>query len=337
MTSPVNNIEAMDILLLKGMLDTMTDHIFILRAEGDRYKLVYCNLAMDNFMSQGNGPLCGRYLDELIPDPVLCRKISDNYASVIKSGVVSRYEEDTEGFSTPITFFETTLSPLTGEDGKTTYIGGISRNITARRNAEKALQEANAKLQQQLEENNRLRDELKEESIRDPLTNLYNRRHFMECLDRELGRAKRGQFALTLMMADLDYFKDLNDQYGHSVGDQALVEFSQRLTATLRKEDVVCRWGGEEFLIMMPGLDQADAKSRIIEWQQQNSPMKIVVANGTIELSCSIGLATAPEHGLRPDTLINAADKALYRAKAKGRNQLRTAGDSDHAENVGHC
>ena len=328
MPPSVENQDAVDLHLLQGMLDSMSDHVFILRAEGTRYRLVYCNPAMDTFMNHSDALLCGRYLDEIVPDPGLCKKISDNYTRVIQAGAPMRYEEDTEGFATPITIFETTLSPLLGRDGNTTYVCGISRNITARRHAEAALQKTNTILQQQLEENRRLHDQLEQEAIRDPLTNLFNRRYFIESLQRELDRAQRGQYSLTLMMVDLDHFKQLNDQHGHSFGDQVLVEFSQRLAQSMRKEDVVCRWGGEEFLIMMPGLALTDAKCRIMEWQKTHSPMNITGTNKPIEVSFSIGLATAPDHGLLPDDIINAADKALYQAKEKGRNQIRIAGEN---------
>lgn len=279
-------------------------------------------------MNQGDATLCGLYLDQIVPDQGLCRKIADNYDRAIGTGLVLRYEEDTEGFSKPVTIFETTISPLLGGDGKATYICGISRNITARRNAENALRATNITLEQQLQENQRLQEKLKQEAIRDPLTNLYNRRYFMESLQRELDRAQRGQYALTLMMVDLDYFKELNDLHGHSVGDHALVEFSQRLAQGMRKEDVVCRWGGEEFLVMMPGLGLVDARDRIIRWHKHNSPMKIRRNDKSVLIRFSIGLATAPDHGLQADEIINATDNALYLAKKAGRDRICVADEN---------
>jgi len=326
-TSPLKEVELADIHLLTGMLDTMPDHVFTLRVEGDRYRLVYCNQAMDRFMNPSDALLCGRFLDDIVPDAALYKQIAGNYARAIAAGHVIRYEESTEGFdSAPLTIFETSISSLLGRDGSTVYICGISRDITARRNAEFALQKTNERLAQQLAENQRLQEKLQEEAIRDPLTNLFNRRYFLESLTREIDRAEREQYPVTLMMLDVDHFKQLNDKHGHATGDRVLVEFSRRLRDGMRKADVVCRWGGEEFLVMMPGFSLEDAFSRMTEWREQNSPMELMIGGQSLPIRFSSGLATAPQHGQTPDDLINASDEALYLAKAAGRDQLQVFG-----------
>lgn len=326
MTSLLTDVEPADLHLLTGMLDTMADHVFILRSEGDRYRLIYCNRAMLQFMSQADSMLVGQYLDDIVPDPDLYQQIADNYARAIAAGHMIRYEEDTEGFdSAPLTIFETSISPLLGKDGVTTYICGISRDITARRNAETALQKTNERLALQLEENQRLQARLQEEAIRDPLTNLYNRRYFLESLTRELDRSQRANYPVTLLMVDVDHFKHLNDEHGHTLGDQVLVEFSERLQKAMRKADVVCRWGGEEFLIMMPGLSQDDAYKRLIEWRQRFSPLRIKAGDQVLSVRFSSGLATAPQNGTTAEALIGATDQALYAAKDGGRDQVYTA------------
>ncbi|AXS84801.1 sensor domain-containing diguanylate cyclase [Marinobacter sp. Arc7-DN-1] len=330
MTFPLNEVEPADIHLLTGMLDTMADHVFSLRAEAGRYRLIYCNKAMDRFMNQADAMLCGRFLDEIVPDRDLYQRIADNYARARIAGHMIRYEETTEGFdSAPLTIFETSISPLTGRDGETAYICGISRDITARRNAEIALQKANERLEQQLAENRRLQQKLREEAIRDPLTNLFNRRYFLESLAREMNRAERGGYPVTLMMVDIDHFKCLNDDYGHSIGDQVLIQFSRQLCYGMRKGDVVCRWGGEEFLVMMPGISLNDSYRRMTDWRRQYSPMKFKAGGQELAIRFSSGLATAPEHGFSPDELIDAADNALYRAKASGRDQLQMPGQPE--------
>ena len=118
-----------------------------------------------------------------------------------------------------MTTFETSISPLHGHDGRSVYICGISRDITARRDAEIALQQTNERLAQQLTENQRLHAKLHEEAIRDPLTNLFNRRYFLESLARELSRAQREQYPVTLMMLVIDHFKPLNDEHGHRAAE----------------------------------------------------------------------------------------------------------------------
>lgn len=328
--SPLNEVEPADIHLLTGMLDTMADHVFILRAEAERYRLVYCNEAMERFMSASEALLCGRFLDEIVPDPVLYQRIADNYARAIDAGQMIRYEETTEGFDpAPLTIFETGISPLLGRDGNTIYICGISRDITARRNAEVALKQTNERLERQAAENLSLQKQLREEAMRDPLTNLFNRRYFMVTLTREMARAKRESRPLTLLMLDIDHFKQLNDEHGHAAGDQALMVFSKLLINSMRKEDVVCRWGGEEFLIMMPGLALMDAHRRITDWRREHGPMKLRLEGRELVIRFSSGLAAAPEHGRSPDDLINATDKALYQAKAQGRDQLQLSGQSE--------
>ncbi len=327
LTPPLNDVEPTDIHLLTGMLDTMTDHVFLLRVEGERYRLVYCNEAMERFMNPTQESFCGRFLDDIVPDPGAYQQVADNYARARAVGHVIRYEESTEGFdAAPLTFFETTISPLVARDGNTVYICGISRDITARRSAELALKQTNERLAQQLAENHRLHEILHEEAIRDPLTNLFNRRYFLESLNREMNLAQRERHPVTLMMLDIDHFKKLNDQHGHVVGDQVLVEFSERLKEGMRKADVVCRWGGEEFLIMMPGLSQEDAYRRMLEWREINSPMVFKVADQRLTIRFSSGLATAPQNGVTADELITATDKALYLAKEAGRDQVKLSG-----------
>jgi len=329
-TSPISDIEPADVHLLTGMLDIMADHVFILRVEGERYRLAYCNDAMDTFMNPERNMLFGRYLDEIVPDSDLYQRISENYSRALAAGHMIRYEENTEGFGpAPLTVFETSLSPLVGQDGNTVYICGISRDVTARRNAEVALKQTNETLEQQLLENRHLQQQLHQEAIRDPLTNLFNRRYFLESLTREINRSERENYSVTLMMVDIDHFKNLNDDHGHAAGDLVLIEFSKLLCDGMRKEDVVCRWGGEEFLIMMPGISLEDAHRRITEWRRNHSVMELTLGDLQLVTRFSAGLATAPEHGLNPGDLINATDKALYRAKTLGRDQLQLSGQDE--------
>ncbi|TDT41763.1 diguanylate cyclase (GGDEF)-like protein [Halospina denitrificans] len=322
MSVPVTDVP--DIHLLKGMLDTMIDHVFLMRVEEDRYRMVYCNHAMENFMHASRSMLQDRFLDDIIPDPVLYQRITDNYQRALAADRALRYEETTEGFQpAPYTIFDTRIAPLTASDGQVRYICGISRDITARRNAETALQHTNQTLKHQLVEIQRLQEQLQNDAVRDPLTNLFNRRYFMESLTRELHRAQRENYPITLMMLDIDYFKSLNDDFGHAAGDRVLTAFSHQLREGMRTEDVVSRWGGEEFLIMMPGLALKDARNRIETWRQNYSPMAITLGGRELNIRFSAGLATAPQHGLDPDELINAADAALYHAKTEGRDQVQ--------------
>jgi diguanylate cyclase (GGDEF)-like protein len=175
--------------------------------------------------------------------------------------------------------------------------------------------------------NLRLREVLKAQSIRDPLTGLFNRRYMEESFERELHRANRDGITIGAIMLDLDHFKQFNDTFGHDGGDVILEEFSALLLARTRKEDIVCRYGGEEFLIILPGASLEDTQIRAESLL--GAAKKIAVSSRGRELgpiSASIGVALYPKHGNTLGSLIGAADEALYQAKAHGRGCVVSAG-----------
>lgn len=169
----------------------------------------------------------------------------------------------------------------------------------------------------------KLRETLKVQSIRDPLTSLYNRRHMEECLERELKKAKRSHRSLGAIMIDLDHFKQVNDTFGHQAGDAVLKTLANFLRNRTRASDVVCRYGGEEFLIILPEATLQDTLERAerlrndvrnIEFQRRGQALGMV--------TLSIGVAAYPDHGPTPESLLQAADEALYRAKTEGRDRV---------------
>ncbi|WP_287124075.1 diguanylate cyclase [Chromohalobacter sp.] len=174
--------------------------------------------------------------------------------------------------------------------------------------------------------NVRLREQLEEASIRDALTGLYNRRFLDETLARELARAERQVVPLCVLMLDIDHFKPINDDYGHALGDRALVAVAELLNAHVRRDDIVCRYGGEEFVIIMPGADLDAAQRRGDHLRRCVSALD-VEANvpAPIRLTVSLGLACYPQHGDNAERLLHSADMALYEAKQGGRNRLTIA------------
>jgi diguanylate cyclase (GGDEF)-like protein len=175
--------------------------------------------------------------------------------------------------------------------------------------------------------NLRLREALKAQSIRDPLTGLFNRRYMEESFERELRRADRNGAPIGAIMLDLDHFKQFNDAFGHDGGDILLKEFSELLLARTRDEDIACRYGGEEFLVILPGASLEDTQSRAENLLK--AVRNIVVRSGGRELgqiSASMGVAAYPKHGDSMRSLIGAADDALYQAKAYGRDRVVLAG-----------
>jgi diguanylate cyclase (GGDEF)-like protein len=165
-----------------------------------------------------------------------------------------------------------------------------------------------------------LRD-LHEQTIRDPLTSLYNRRFLQDYLPRELIRARRERAPLAVIMMDLDHFKRLNDRAGHQAGDQVLVETGALLKRHVRGSDIACRYGGEEFAVVLPRTTLESALRRgeeICSAVRGEHRLRGVTA--------SLGVALCPAHGTDGEALLRAADKALYEAKRAGRNQVRIFG-----------
>jgi diguanylate cyclase (GGDEF)-like protein len=176
-------------------------------------------------------------------------------------------------------------------------------------------------LQDELKKSNVL---LKDLSNTDSLTKLNNRRYIMEILESEFERGLRYESFLSILMIDLDHFKDINDKYGHQTGDRILSEIGDILNKVRRKSDYPGRYGGEEFIVVLPHSDQTGAKSLAERLRQkiEDHPF-ISPASDTIQLTVSIGTATYPAAGIHSAAeLIKEADRALYQAKEAGRNKV---------------
>lgn len=172
------------------------------------------------------------------------------------------------------------------------------------------------------------RDALKYQAMRDPLTGLFNRGRIVRILETELVRMRRGESSLSILLADLDHFKRVNDGHGHLAGDAALREAASRLNRSSRVYDSIGRYGGEEFLVVLPDCDEEQATSVAERHRARIAGSSISVRGTKLRMSVSIGVATASESGLpSASLLIQAADDALYQAKANGRNRVeRSAG-----------
>ncbi len=178
--------------------------------------------------------------------------------------------------------------------------------------------------------NIRLRETLREQSSRDPLTGLFNRRYMEESLDRELRRAAREGYGLGILMADLDKFKELNDAFGHAAGDDALRRTGRFLAAAVRGEDIACRFGGEEFVVILPKASLNDTRSRAEALREGIKVHELGEATRLYpSVTMSVGVAAYPDHGTSAADLIVAADSAMYLAKAQGRDRVVVAGGSE--------
>ena len=190
-------------------------------------------------------------------------------------------------------------------------------------------------LEQDIAERKYLEMQLREEVIRDPLTGLFNRRYLNESLQREFTRCQRNSGLLIVAMLDLDHFKRFNDQYGHEAGDAVLRAVSEFLQQSLRREDIVCRYGGEEITVILAETTLAIAVARLDAVRHALTCLRVRHQGQDLPpISASIGLAVAEPLDLTPDMALARADAALYRAKQNGRNRIEvTAPDFSIAGN----
>lgn len=179
-----------------------------------------------------------------------------------------------------------------------------------------------------------LKISLEEMATIDPTTNLFNRRALMQVIEREYAQVKRNGAPLSFLLLDLDRFKLLNDNYGHALGDEMLRRVSEILQSTLRSCDWVGRWGGEEFLAILPSTDEAGALMIAERLREEVERFSISFNRQIIRTTASIGVASYPRDGDTPDFLIRAADAALYEAKKTGRNRIVAAGNKHEVYSI---
>ncbi|HEX3371947.1 MAG TPA: sensor domain-containing diguanylate cyclase, partial [Candidatus Acidoferrales bacterium] len=177
--------------------------------------------------------------------------------------------------------------------------------------------------------NVRLREALKDQTIHDPLTGLYNRRYLEDSLHREISRARRSGASVGFIMFDVDNFKQFNDTHGHQLGDQLLRALGNYLKALVRPEDIPCRYGGEEFTLVMPGASREIARERAEKarrgFQNLRLSDRLGLGNAVDAVTISAGVAVFPEHGNEVNQVLKAADEALYEAKRAGKDRVEMA------------
>lgn len=186
-------------------------------------------------------------------------------------------------------------------------------------------------LQGQYAEIIKLKEKLQNQALHDPLTQLHNRRYLNEALPRELARARREGYPVAMIVFDIDHFKKVNDTHGHAVGDLVLSAVAQLLAEHARESDIMCRFGGEEFLMALSGMDTKQACQRAEEIRRKVSMLSVQADAGVVRVTISAGVACYPAHGTEMATLFVTADAALYQAKSAGRDRVVVA-DAAHAD-----
>jgi diguanylate cyclase (GGDEF)-like protein/PAS domain S-box-containing protein len=225
--------------------------------------------------------------------------------------------------------FELIVSPLYNLLGVLEGRVIVAHDITMHKYMETELQKTNEALKEKLAEVELLQVELREQAIHDALTGVYNRRFLSQVLDGEVARAERSHSPISVAMMDVDYFKQFNDQYGHKCGDQVLQYLAKLLTSATRRSDIVCRYGGEEFVVLMPDATLEVARQRAEGWRQQFASNPFEYNGVQLHVSFSVGLASFPLHGLSGEAILQIADQALYESKANGRYMV-TVYHPDH-------
>jgi diguanylate cyclase (GGDEF)-like protein/PAS domain S-box-containing protein len=196
------------------------------------------------------------------------------------------------------------------------------QDITERRQSEYELQKAHKLQQIQITEIKALQEKMSEQATRDALTGLFNRRYLDETLERELARASRASSLIGVVMIDIDRFKQVNDIHGHKVGDLILQTLGNLLLSQIRTGDIACRYGGDEFLLILPEASKAITAERAEKLRIGFEALRVACGEENLQTTISLGVAVYPADGVTMEAVINAADQAMYRAKGIGGNRV---------------
>lgn len=226
-------------------------------------------------------------------------------------------------------YFDISITPLKNHSAPTGFLI-LFHDISERWNAEQKLRQTNQELQARLDDIQRLQKKLRKQATRDPLTDLYNRRYLEDALEQELARAERKDYPVSVIMMDADKFKRINDRYGHKAGDRALQLLARLIKGSIRRGDIPCRYGGEEFVIVLPDTTAAVAFERAEQIRADFLAEELFGQGTAGQTSLSIGVAAYPFNGHLGEDVLDAADQAMYRAKSQGGN--RTNIHQGHAE-----
>jgi len=267
------------------------------------------------------------------PDEVIGMRITDFVAPQLFDTVMNRRRSMADGECAPQplelnlrcmdgTSVTVVSTPISIVFQKQPAILTALYDITERKSKEIELQKVNKLLQIYSREMEDLQAKLKEQAIRDPLTGLFNRRYLEATIGRELARASREGFPIGVVMIDIDFFKQANDSHGHKVGDLVLQALGNLLLSRIRAEDIACRYGGDEFLLLLPKASRATTTERAEQWRIDFEALRTVDGEKVPQTTISLGVAAYPMDGITMEALIHAADQAMYRAKTLGRNRV---------------
>jgi diguanylate cyclase (GGDEF)-like protein len=290
------------------LIEQLSDGVIVVNLLG---RIVDINKAAQKMLAKPAKTIVGQPLKDAFPDGIEL-PVSPQLEQPVEFGVMNSTEY----------FYEAHVSGLFGMPGRLEGQLIVLRDITRRKNIEFELQRSNRDLNIRLDEISELHQQLREQAIHDVLTGLYNRRYLDETLDREIARARRKNYPVSLLMLDVDHFKQINDTFGHQAGDQYLQVIGRLLKNKIRREDIASRFGGDEFLVVMPDANIESALNRAEGFRQEMSEVVIDIEGQKISTTLSVGVAIFPDNGGTVEQTLLAVDQALYLAKTQGRNRV---------------
>ena len=292
------------------LIENLRDGILVLDAQN---RIVDMNPAMENFIEKKVSFYMGKNAFDVF-QPWMEK------TDLLLDGMETRTELKIP--KDPSRYLDLHVTPLYDQSRLLNGRLIVFRDITERMHVEKRLRYVNDRLQAQLIEISSLQTKLREQAIRDPLTNLFNRRYLEETLERELARAGRENYSVCVMMIDLDHFKRVNDTYGHEAGDEVLKALAMTLSEECRRGDFACRFGGEEFVVVMPNINLTTAYERAESMRQSLNSLHVPYGQYKLTITISMGIACFPINGETREAVLRAADQAMYGAKEAGRDHI---------------
>jgi diguanylate cyclase (GGDEF)-like protein/PAS domain S-box-containing protein len=296
--------------MLRAAIANLPDPIYVKDSES---RFLLANQAAAKNMGVANSAnLVGKTDFDFFPQELAAGFFDDERTVILSGQAQVSKEEVIEDTSGQTRFMLSTKVPLFDAAGKTIGIVGVGRNITALKTVEAELR--------------RVQEELNFRATHDSLTSLLNRGAILEMFERERARSARENSRTVVLLGDLDHFKNINDKHGHPIGDEVLREVACRLLQAVRPYDLVGRFGGEEFLVVLPGCAAPDPLARADQLRGAIAASPIATAHGPIPITMSIGVLVVQEWGQSTsETILREVDVALYEAKAAGRDLCRFA------------
>jgi len=290
-------------MMQEGMLVTDQD-----------FRLVDINPSARRYLGLPAGDMTGMALTSLLPpDSEWIPILIDPEDGKSKRSILHLADGD---------YVDAQRTVLHNSEGLITGYCTVLHNVTELRKQQQKIEKLNSELKQQLVDIKRLQLLLEDQAIRDGLTGLFNRRYLDDTLDREISRARRSGDTISVLMLDIDHFKLMNDTYGHRAGDDILIHLARYVSSQIRGSDLICRYGGEEFVIILVGSTIEHAAERANDICQGVRGRGFLIEGDLIHVTVSIGVACFPVDGESPDEILHTADIAMYQAKKAGRNQV---------------